>query len=224
MTEVCQLAFQDRRRCFWATQPCCEEVKDECGNSCCIPGMVYEEPTKRLVDKPSPCPPWDLCSAPWADCDKELVTVPPTKAIKTDGWLESLMLNMLNTNARKAPSLCGNAPAAVCGHWSESFIEADSGLYGMAQPGYRVGTNLRDIKPWQYSVRTLESVIEAELTKTLMKLVQLGLATSVVVEVRYTGDNRFNANIVAHGSTGQPLGRVDMIGARNTDAGFFWSC
>ena len=149
-----------RRRVFWTTQPqACGEYT-LCGHPCQIPGLEY-------VDNDDPYPDQGL---------------PPAssgyRTIRNDEWLLSLILNILNTRARtdmKCPS-----PAAVYGHWSESYRE--DGLW--------VGSRLWNAADKSY-VRVNDSVkaIEAAIKADMAKLVHLGVADSVDVVATYQGRN-----------------------------------
>lgn len=222
----CLESASDRRRCFWTTQPCgCGSTEDVCGRDCCDPGMAFKPKEKPKVDPPGQCPPWDLCSNPWGiNCATTDDANTESGQIATNDWVRGLIINMLNTDKRRDPTRCGTSPADIRGHWSESFIDGESGLYGNAQRGYRVGTGLRYIETGKYRIREIEALIQAELVTTLQKLVQLGIAQDIAVEVTYAGNNTFNASLSAYGPDGAPMGRVAIIGQRDEEAGFFWSC
>jgi len=130
---------------------------------------------------------------------------------------------MINTDRRRDPSQCGSEPHDVRGHWSESFIDA-SGLYGGAQPGYRVGTKLRYIDPGKHRIRELEALLKAELTSTLQKLVMLGIARAINVDVIYQGSNSFLADLTIASAGSAPDGKVSILGQRNERYGFYWTC
>jgi phage gp46-like protein len=95
------------------------------------------------------------------------------RSINTDDWLQGLILNILNTRARndvRCPT-----PAAVFGHWSESY--RDDGLY--------IGATLWNAAERSY-IRTGDAVkaVEAAITADMNKLVALELADSVEVDAK----------------------------------------
>jgi phage gp46-like protein len=146
-----------RRRIFWTTRP---EVCGSyilCGVECAIPGLEYED-----TDDPA------------------------GRTIKNDEWLQSLILNILNTRARtdlRCPS-----PAAVYGHWSESY--RDDGLY--------IGSRLWNAASKSY-IRVADSVkaIAAAIKADMAKLIAMGVADSVDVDAVYRGRNRVDVTITA---------------------------
>lgn len=147
-----------RRRRFWTTQPdVCGEY-DLCGVPCAIPGLEYQE----------------------------VAEVADGRTIKTDDWLRSLILNILNTRART--DLRCPAPTAVFGHWSESY--RNDGLY--------IGSRLWNAAAKPY-VRIADAVKanRAAIVADLAKLVALNVADSVDVEVTYRGRNRADVTITA---------------------------
>jgi hypothetical protein len=108
------------------------------------------------------------------------------RTISNDQWLRGLVLNILNTKARtdlKCPS-----PAAVYGHWSESY--RGDGLY--------VGSTLWNAVAKSYtrvadSVKAIGSAIRADMAK----LTALKIADSVEVKAIYKGGNRVDVEITA---------------------------
>lgn len=110
----------------------------------------------------------------------------PDRSIRTDGWLRSLIINILNTRARtdlKCPS-----PSAVYGHWSESYRV--DGLY--------IGSRLWNTASKSYiRVADAVSAIEAAITADVNKLVILGVVDSVQVEAHYRGNNSVGVNVTA---------------------------
>jgi len=153
-----------------------------CGNECALPGLEYEDV---------------------AGAYPEPHTLPPSRGfrtIKTDEWLQSLILNILNTRARtdvKCP-----APAAVYGHWSESY--RDDGLY--------IGSTLWNAAEKAY-VRTADGVkaIGSAIRADMGKLIALGIAQSVEVEATYAGGNGVKVIVTVNTSTGRS--RIDLSGA-----------
>jgi hypothetical protein len=152
-----------RRRIFWTTRPevCGSYIL--CGIECAIPGLEY-----KVVDDP-------------------VVGHGATgRTIKNDEWLQSLILNILNTRARtdlRCPS-----PAAVYGHWSESY--RDDGLY--------IGSRLWNAASKSY-IRVADAVkaIAAAIKSDMGKLTAQGLADSVDVDAVYRGRNRVDVTITA---------------------------
>jgi len=181
ITDPCIEQNSGHRRIFWTTRPqaCGEYIL--CGVECSIPGLEYEDKEGPYVDQ-GPTPSSGL------------------RTIKNDGWLQSLILNILNTRARndiKCPT-----PAAVYGHWSESYRE--DGLY--------IGSTLWNAAEKSY-VRTNDAVkaIKAAVTADMGKLIALGLADSVEVEATYRGSNRVDVAVTAVTSSGSS--RVDLSGS-----------
>jgi Phage protein GP46 len=145
-----------RRRIFWTTRQGACGDYSVCGTQCAIPGLQYVE-----------------------EADDG-------RTIRNDEWLESLILNILNTRARtdaKCPS-----PAAVYGHWSESY--RGDGLY--------IGSKMWNAATKSY-IRTADAVkaINAAVTADVSKLVAQGLANSVDVETVYRSHNRVDIIITA---------------------------
>jgi len=101
------------------------------------------------------------------------------RTIITKDWLQSLILNILNTRARS--DLRCPTPAGVYGHWSESYRE--DGIY--------VGAKFWNAAEKPYA-RIADSVkmIEVMVKSDLSKLVQMNVATSVDVEAVYGGSNQ----------------------------------
>lgn len=116
------------------------------------------------------------CTLPGLEYDEPIAG---SRTIKTDEWLKGLILNILNTRARtdaKCPS-----PAAVYGHWSESFrgdnLHIGTRLWNAAEKAYtRVGD----------AVKAIEAAVRADVSK----LIALKLVDSVQVEVVYAGHSR----------------------------------
>lgn len=109
------------------------------------------------------------------------------RTIVTSDWLRSLILNILNTKARN--DLRCSTPAAVAGHWSESYrgdaLWIGSKLWNAAaKPYIRVSDAVR--------------AINAAITADMNKLTALGLATKVAVDTVYRGGNRVDVTIVVN--------------------------
>ena len=152
-----------RRRIFWTTQQeaCGDFVL--CGHECAIPGLEY-------VDSSEP----------------HVTPGGPPRTIKNSDWLLSLILNILNTRARtdlRCPS-----PAAVYGHWSESY--RDDGLW--------IGSRLWNAAEKSY-IRVADSVkaIQAAIQADMAKLTIQGVADTVEVVATYRGRNSVEVSIIA---------------------------
>lgn len=158
-----------RRRVFWTTRPAACGDYIVCGAPCSIPGLEYED---RENDE---------------------------RTIKTEEWLRSLMLNILNTRARtdlKCPS-----PMAVYGHWSESY--RSDGMY--------IGSTLWNAAEKSY-VRIADSVqaIATAIRADMGKLIALDVAQSVEVEAVYRGQGRVDVSVDVKTTTG--INRIDLSG------------
>jgi phage gp46-like protein len=146
---------------FWTTQPEACGSYTLCDNQCAIPGLVYSD-----VEEPGVNPEG------------------PERTIVNVEWLRGLILNILNTRARsdlKCPT-----PAAIYGHWSESYRE--DGVYIGARfwnAADRTYARIND------NVRAIETLIESDLSK----LIQMEVATNVEVDAYYMGNNKIGVNI-----------------------------
>jgi phage gp46-like protein len=158
-----------RRRIFWTTQVQPCGSYTVCGTECAIPGLEYE-------DHPN-----------------------DERTIKTNDWLQSLILNILNTRAR-SDARCPS-PAAVYGHWSESYRR--DGLY--------IGSTLWNAAEKSY-IRTSDAVkaIGAAVRADVSKLIALGLANSVEVEATYIKHGNVQVIVTAFTSAGQA--RINLSG------------
>jgi phage gp46-like protein len=108
----------------------------------------------------------------------------PLRTILNTNWLNSLVLNILNTRARNdAPC---PSPAAVYGHWSESYRE--DGMY--------IGAKFWSAAEKSY-VRVADAVkmIGISIESDLNKLVQMRVAKSVSVVASYVGNNQVGVEI-----------------------------
>jgi hypothetical protein len=148
-----------RRRVFWTTQHRACGDYFLCGHECSLPGLKY------------------------IDNDE---TVEDGRTIMNSDWLLSLILNILNTRAR-TDKRC-SSPAAIYGHWSESY--RDDQLY--------IGTRLWNAAERNY-VRMADAVkaIRAAIQSDMSKLVALGVADSVEVEATYSGRNGVEVTVIA---------------------------
>src|SRR5262245_6090961 len=122
----------------------------------------------------------EFCSIPGLEYKDEAAG----RTIVNEGWLQSLILNILNTRARtdqKCP-----APFAVFGHWSESY--RGDGMY--------IGSTLYNAAEKSY-IRTADAAkgIGVAIQADLSKLTMLGVVDSVKVETTYRGRNRVDVLI-----------------------------
>jgi hypothetical protein len=160
-TDPCLGQNVGRRRTFWTTRVdvCGDYVL--CGTVCTIPGLEYEDIEEPYVD-PRIYPP--------------VGSEVGYRTIKTDEWLQGLVLNILNTRARN--DIRCPAPSAVFGHWSESY--RDDGLY--------IGSTMWNAAEKSY-IRTSDGVkaIGVAIRADMGKLIALGLADTVEVEATYVG-------------------------------------
>ncbi|MGY3615656.1 phage GP46 family protein [Bradyrhizobium sp. USDA 10063] len=132
------------------------------------------------------CGNYTLCGEPCTIPGLEYEDSESGRTIKTDEWLNGLILNILNTRARtdaKCPS-----PAAVFGHWSESY--RDDGLY--------IGSRLWNAASKAY-VRVADAVkaIQAAVQADMGKLIAMGVADSVDVSATYRGRNLVEVLVTA---------------------------
>ena len=108
------------------------------------------------------------------------------RTIQNEGWLESLILNILHTRAR-TDRKC-SSPAGVYGHWSESYrgdgLHVGSLLWNAADKPY---VRIND------AVKAIGAAVRADMTK----LIVLGLATHVDVQTEYRGHNQVAVTIKA---------------------------
>jgi phage gp46-like protein len=170
-----------RRRLFWTTrQKACGKYT-VCGMECDIPGLEYE--------------------------DHEEPDVSPDQAgrtIKTDEWVNSLVLNILNTRARN--DMRCPTPAGTFGHWSESYRE--DGLY--------IGSTLWNAAEKSY-IRVADAVkaIKAAVQADMGKLIAMGIASMVEVEAYYLGANSVKVEVEVTTQTGRS--RINLSGAFVTE-------
>ena len=170
------------RRIFWATQPSACGTYNMCGVDCSIPGLVY------------------VNADPNRSPDNSLPEDLPTRSIETDGWLQGLILNILNTRARSdAPC---PTPASVYGHWSESYRDDDlyigSTMWNAAEkPHVRIAD----------SVRAINNAVRADMGK----LIAQGLAKTVEVETNYLGNNSVAVVVTVFTATGSS--KINLSGS-----------
>ena len=169
-----------RRRIFWTTRAEACGSYTLCGIECAIPGMEYEN-----ID------------APYPDQGPD---EPGYRTIKTEEWLQGLILNILNTRARtdmRCPT-----PAATYGHWSESYRDDD--LY--------IGSTMWNAAEKSY-IRTADAVkaIAVAVRSDMGKLTAMGLAQSVEVEAAYRGNSSVAIEVTVITSTGRS--RINLSGS-----------
>lgn len=160
----CTVPLLSRRRKFWTTQPNACGEYTDCGDQCGIPGLQY-------INEPN-----------------------NKRSIVNDYWVRSLVLNILNTRARRVKSVSAACPrvADSGGHWSESFRE--DGLY--------IGTRIWDEMNTPVArIQDAVSLLAAQLRADIGKLVQLNIASDIEVDVQYKGSNRVSATITINGPT-----------------------
>jgi hypothetical protein len=162
-----------RRRLFWSTRAEACGTYTVCGAECAIPGLEYEDSDEKIEGG---------------------------RTIKTEDWLQGLILNILNTRART--DMRCPAPAAVYGHWSESY--RDDNLH--------IGSTLWNAAEKSY-IRTADAVkaISVAVRGDVGKLIALGLATSVEVESTYAGDNKVTVLVTVFTTTGR--NRINLSGS-----------
>lgn len=115
----------------------------------------------------------------------------PPRTILNTNWLNSLVLNILNTRARN--DIACPTPAAVYGHWSESY--RDDGIY--------IGSRFWNAAEKSYArvndaARAIEVMIEADMHK----LIQMKLASNVKVDARYIGSGQVGVEITITSAAG----------------------
>jgi phage gp46-like protein len=124
------------------------------------------------------------------------------RTISNDEWVRGLILNIINTRARNDRPC--PTPAAVYGHWSESFFREGEWLY--------IGSTLWNAAEKMYSrcqdaVRAIEAAVRADLGK----LIAQGIVSSVQVRAVYHRQSHVDVMIDTVTSTGRT--RIDLSGA-----------
>ena len=200
----CSFPKDLRTPTFWTTQPdACGSGEDCAGNVCGSLGLAFA----KKADCALGCSCCGEGPAVNNDCSPPPFYEEPKTFVNTN-WLRGLALNMLNTNARRADSVCGVRPGALAGHWSESYNAN----------GPRFGTHLRELTP-KGSIRELVQAITLELQTTLGKLVTYGVATKVDVAVVYRG----NATVSADATLYTTSGLTEMVGLTAKKTGNTWA-
>lgn len=182
MAITCAVPNPSRRRLFWTTKADACGVETSCTDLCGRPGLVIAEP---------------------------LSTDPPGSVrLSADGWIHSLVVNMLLTDGRKPDSACGYRPGGQGGHWSES--------YGAGA----VGSLIRTI-PNQGRIQDSINLVVAFAQATLERLVDRGVASAVSVTGRYLGNAKMVLDVVVTGQSGETT-RVGVSGSRISE-GWVWA-
>ena len=136
--------------------------------------------------RPEACGEYVMCGQSCNIPGLEYVEAPEGRTIQTEGWLQSLILNILNTRART--DLACPTPAATFGHWSESY--RDDGMH--------IGSRL-----WNAAAKTYTRVgdavkaIETAVKSDMAKLVIMKVADDVEVVATYHRYNRVDIEITA---------------------------
>lgn len=168
-----------RRNLFWATQPGACGDTAVCGSDCGHPGL---EP---LTDSAG------------------------AVTLSTDNWLQGLVINMLMTDGRRPDQACGYAPGGQGGHWSASYMSADTGLGTLLRTATTVGR-----------VQQLTALITSYAQSTMQRLVTRGVAVDVSVDGSYLGEGKYQLDIIIVGLH-NTVTRVGLSGARLAN-GWVW--
>lgn len=183
---TCNYASADRRRTFWTTQPCLDTEPGRCGTYCSTEaGLILTTGCAEPSMLDNVCPATEPVCVTIPDCEKP-------RTIVTTEWVRGLALNMLLTDGRMPDTKCGVRPGSVGGHWSESFMTK----------GKPVGTQIRRLRATT-SVADAKLLVKTYAEATLKKLLDYGVATSVVAEVTYRGANVFGLSIEIYGTGGE---------------------
>lgn len=158
--------------------------------------------------RPQACGEYNVCGAQCVVPGLEYEDRGDERTIKTDDWLNSLVLNILNTRARtdmKCP-----APNAVFGHWSESY--RDDGLY--------IGATLWNAaaKSYRNTTANANAIINA-VRADLNKLTALQVVQNVEVDGRYVDAGRVEIVVLLTSSAGQ--NRINLAGVLVSE-GWVW--
>lgn len=129
-------------------------------------------------------------------------------SLSTSGWVVSTVLNMLLTDAKRDDAPCGWHPGGRGGHWSESYMNG------------QLGSKIQHI-PAMGRVEDLRARLLSSVTETVSRLVTRGVASSVDVDVNYTGSGRFSVGVKVQFVSGNPQ-NVGVTAAR-TDNGWVWN-
>jgi phage gp46-like protein len=179
--ETCTFRPRDRRKLFWSTQLDACGTTTACGDTCGDAGLRY-------TNQPG-----------------ESAYV----SISTENWIAGLIANMLFTDARKDPTLCGYRFFDVNGHWSESIADISP-----------IGTKMRYIDVNQ-PIATMVAMVASEASQTLQKLVNYGVARTVSATAQYAGSGSVRLTIDVVGIDGQNS-NVNFIG-QPLENGWVWT-
>jgi phage gp46-like protein len=122
------------------------------------------------------------------------------RTINNDNWLRGLIYNILYTDGRNPDPSCVRFSGNSGGHWSDAFQKKSSGSTYVHQKSYG-------------SVSEARADAAFRLKNDLGKLIDYGVAKTVDVTVEYTGQNKFQANIVVGTTDGTSL-EVGLSGQR----------
>lgn len=206
MSHLEMRGVDSRRRIFWSTQPTACGIRQGCKDECGSPGLYLTPPT--------PC---GKCSCCLNSVDGELLDPTQTcitpacsrpRTIATNDWVRGLTINMLMTDARMDPRICGYRPGSLRGHWSESFI----------QGGAPIGTSMRYVGTLSSITDSIKLVSE-HAKYTLQKLVRYGIVLSVEVAVTYKGGNALELVATLNGQGGE----IHVIGLTGTRLKNSWA-
>lgn len=172
-----------RRRIFWTTQPQACGDYEMCGRICAIAGLEYDDTQDPNHDG--------------------------SRTIKNTDWIQSLVLNILNTRARTDQKCV--APFGVFGHWSESYRQDN--LY--------IGSTLWNAASKKYiRINDAVNAIGAAIKADVSKLVALGVATEVTVQATYSGGMTVQVLVIV--TTSQNTYTIKLSGVYATDT-WVWS-
>jgi len=157
--------------------------------------------------QPDSCGIQDPCGFECGRPGLELNTSSEGATFTTSQWVRSLAINMLMTDARKDPVLCGHTPGSINGHWSESYMDE------LKAP---VGSKVRYIES-ALSIREVTQLVKAEVVSTLQKLIHYEIAVKVDVETEYKGDGMIFADVTITGIQGETA-RVGMTAKRSNNS------
>lgn len=184
---TCTLNINTRRRRFWTTQLCPDT--DYCGDPCNAAGLKLETPDGATGNQ---------------------------RSFKTDGFVTSLAINILLTDARHPDSTCGRRPGSMGGHWADSFRNnavTSGGSLGS-------GSLLRQV-PVTSRISDAIQLIKTYATRDLQKLVVYKLANEIEVTTEYVGNNNVKMQVKITGFNGETE-LVALSGTRSPNE-WLWS-
>lgn len=151
----------------------------------------------------------DACGNECAQPGLSLLSVAGGKTFANNDYVRGLALNMLLTQGRRPDNDCGYRPGARGGHWQDTFRD----------DGQSSGSLMLNV-PQKASVRECLTLIQAYAEATLGKLVTLGVASSVTVQVDYVGAGNVNVAASIYGQ-GVEISKVGVTVARLQN-GWVW--